>query len=691
VLRRSLLAFLAVPLLAGAVRAAESLPSVARPHLRLANQNLTQGQAFFLRIDAPPGVAAVGTAHAFELADLVEAQSVEFTLGRGTRAVAVANRLLLPPGRPFNAPGASLQDDYVVYALEAKPTGIAPLEAEREATLEPGARVRMLGVPPSLPQNQDAVFGRLVSVTPERLEIELDVPYDLRGWGGAPVLLDSSQRVIGMLQAHYPQGATTRLIVSPLTSLLAALDRPLDGGGGRAFAQFAALSSKRTARPASDARVPVEPVAPAKVLPHADAAVKVQLEIEYPADGAVIGGSACGVFVAGRAIALRGEMQRFDVAIVIDTSASTGGPSGADIDGNGVIGVVYGGSLGSMFGASLSDPADSILAAEVAAARQLLRGLDPRSTRVAVIVFSGEPEDQGGTFFGRGASKPAITLQGLTNDYARAESALNSVLAQGPGGLTHIAAGVDQATIELMGIKGALSRKDPTSEKVVLFLTDGTPTLPAGPQFEAENVKAVLRAAGRSNSAGIRIHSFAIGPEALDAPIATVEMARRTGGYFTPVRNPGALADAIETVDFANIEEVVVRNTTNGKLASPFRLTADGAWSGFLALENGANQLQVTARADDATSSQRALTLRLDPNAPDAPIPQDLVVHRNRLLEECLRNLKQVRVSAEQQAADKVRKQLMLDIEKERTKAKQRAAEQSKRLELGVEDEEAQP
>ena len=99
----------------------------------------------------------------------------------------------------------------------------------------------------------------------------------------------------------------------------------------------------------------------------------------------------------------------------------------------------------------------------------------------------------------------------------------------------------------------------------------------------------------------------------------------------------------------------------------------------------------MSARADDATAAQRAITVRLDPNAPETPIPQDLVVHRNRLLEECLRNLKQVRVAAEQDAADKVRKDLMVEIEKERAQAKQRAAEQSKRLELGVEDDEAKP
>jgi hypothetical protein len=203
-----------------------------------------------------------------------------------------------------------------------------------------------------------------------------------------------------------------------------------------------------------------------------------------------------------------------------------------------------------------------------------------------VITFAGEAEQQGVVILGQ-PQKPAITLQALTNDYERVEHALDSVLANGPAGLTHIAAGVDQATIELMGIKGALSRKDPNSEKIVLFFTDGVPTLPHGPQFEAENVRAVLRAAGRSQYSNIRIHSFAIGPEALDGPIATVEMARRTGGYFTPVRHPGMLSEAVETVDFANLHEVVLKNATNGKVASPFRLTADGSWSGFLPLENG--------------------------------------------------------------------------------------------------------
>ena len=76
-----------------------------------------------------------------------------------------------------------------------------------------------------------------------------------------------------------------------------------------------------------------------------------------------------------------------------------------------------------------------------------------------------------------------------------------------------------------MSASRALSEPDASSEKVVLFFTDGRPTLPYDQVFEAENVKAVLRAADRSARANIKIHSFAIGPEALEGPVATVEMA----------------------------------------------------------------------------------------------------------------------------------------------------------------------
>jgi hypothetical protein len=51
-----------------------------------------------------------------------------------------------------------------------------------------------------------------------------------------------------------------------------------------------------------------------------------------------------------------------------------------------------------------------------------------------------------------------------------------------------------------------------------------------------------------------------------------------------------------------------------------------------------------------------------------------------------LRNLKQLRVVAEKEQAEKVRKELLLEIGRERAKARERAAEQRKQLELEVDD-----
>ena len=81
----------------------------------------------------------------------------------------------------------------------------------------------------------------------------------------------------------------------------------------------------------------------------------IELEIEFPLDGAVIGDDQ-GAFVAGRALALLGDYRRFDVVLVIDTSGSASQMSGSDINGNGVVGQDR---LGGLLGGT--DAGDSIL------------------------------------------------------------------------------------------------------------------------------------------------------------------------------------------------------------------------------------------------------------------------------------------------------------------------------------------
>jgi hypothetical protein len=236
-------------------------------------------------------------------------------------------------------------------------------------------------------------------------------------------------------------------------------------------------------------------------------------------------------------------------------------------------------------------------------------------------------------------------------------------------------------------LRGARSKADPGSEKVVLFLTDGQPTLPFGPGRDADNVRAVLEAADRAHKAGVRVHTFAIGPEALAGPVATVELAARTQGYFIPVRDPGDLVDVVEAVHFPDLRDVVVRSATTGELAHPFHCDADGYFSGLVAGAPGDNEIEIVARADDGTAARRELRVRLDPNAPRLAIPDELKGPRNTLLEECLEEMRDATRRAEHEQAERVRRELRVEIEREREKARERAAEQRKQLQLDIEPE----
>jgi hypothetical protein len=488
-----------------------------------------------------------------------------------------------------------------------------------------------------------------------------------------------------------------RVSLAPVSGVLEALEKLLDSGRGRSFADFKSevvkrtaaqpLPTRRAAREAGAGRRDVPTRSGPLLTQQSHDGTNIQLQIDFPEDGATIKDSICGAFVSGRALAHHGMLRRFDVVIVIDTSRSTVDPTGADINGNGIIGRPRLGKIGSIFDVGSTDPGDSILSSEIAAARHLLHGLDPRSTRVGLVRFAGDPPGSGGSIFRRAPNRPAVTLVPLTNDYSRVEMALNNLLLDDPAGSTHIAAGVDQAMVELTGLPGSQSEKDPESEKVVFFFTDGRPTLPYGPQFESDNVRAVLRAANRASRMHVRIHSFAIGPDALEGPMATIEMANRTDGYFTPVRHPGDLVDVVDEVSFANLSEVRVHNTTTKADADPFRTTVDGTWGGFIKLQPGANLVEIMARADDGTEMTATLSLTFEPEAPDQVIPRDLMVQRNRLLEDCLVNLKRVRMKAEEERNDQVRRELRIEIERERVKARARADEQRKKLQIGIYEE----
>jgi len=675
-------------------RPGAAVPAVARPKTPHLTTPAGSGTAFFLRASQEE-VVAVTTAHNFDLARLGRGGEVQFVLGKSGTLVSASTRLFAKPGRPFSEAGATLGEDYLVFALDASPRGIRILEADLEAaeTLI-GERVRILGVPATRPHDQDDVYGTVRKAEKGRLEVELDVPADLRGWGGAPVLRQPEGSVVGILQALWPEGDSLRLGVGPIAGVLAAIAAPAEGGLGLPLTSFAPLddgpATKGEDAPLSDqlamANSPREIPGEGPLLGRAGVlSTEIRLEIEQPADGSVVG-SATGAFVAGRALALLGEFRRFDVILVLDTSGSTSEASGADINGNGILGKDRWGILNS------TDPGDSVLAAEIAAAQQIVRGLDPRNTRVGIITFAGhsenirDPYGRGGTIvIGGSPGAAAITEEALTTDFARVEKALRHVMERGPSGGTNMGAGLRQAIRELKGFRGGLSTPDPESEKVVLFFTDGEPTAPYDPGDIRSNTRSVLRAAEAAARAQIRIHSFAIGSKALKRPVAAVEMASRTGGYFTPVREPGDLKEVIESVSFANIEAIEVVNLTTGEAATELRIQADGSYGALVPVRTGLNRIRVLARASDGSETTAEISVGHAKGVKPVRLPRELVALRNQLLQERLLSLKRGRIAAERDEVERTRKELLLEIREERARAQDRAAQQTKDLQLEVE------
>jgi hypothetical protein len=692
---------LALSLCALAGPALGEVNSVARPRFQAGREIVGSGTAFFLAADTPEGAVAVTSAHTFELAKLVRTQEVAFETGKSKQRMSVSSRLLVPPGKPFaESREGSLRDDFLVFALDLKPTNTRvlvpdtlPIQSVR------GSRVRILGVPANSPANEDDIYGTVKVAEEGRIEVRLDVPADLRGWGGAPVLRFPGDTVIGILEAAWPEeeeGGTLRLGIAPIGGVLAALQKPLANGVGQPFASFAALAPAlpQDKLPSVADDVDVGPAdrelaAGEALLGQAGAmSTTLKLEIEEPKDGSIVGGAE-GAFLAGRAVALLGEFKRFDVMIVVDTSGSTKAASGADINANGIVGA---GGLSGIF--NQTDPGDSILAAEVAAAKTVLQSLDPRNTRVGLVTFAGEG---GGTDPYTGMpitydSEPdAFTEEPLTTNYERVEKALDRVLQRGPEGQTNITEAVRLSVKELKGFRGALSRPDPGSEKVVLFFTDGEPTLPFGAGYEAENNRSVLRAASQARRADVQVHTFALGPEALSGPVACVQLAEMTGGYFTPVSTPGDLPKVVESVSFANLEKLEIKNLTMNTPATDTIINADGSFGSLVPVQAGLNRLEVLAEATDGTSTRAEVTVSYAPGAPAPTLPRELIAMRNRLLEKRLVELKRGRIEAERQAAEDARKDLEIKIDREREEAQKAAEEERKRLRIDkvpIEDDE---
>ncbi|RIK99528.1 MAG: hypothetical protein DCC71_20325 [Proteobacteria bacterium] len=335
-------------------------------------------------------------------------------------------------------------------------------------------------------------------------------------------------------------------------------------------------------------------------------AQSVRVVVDAPRAGERVENRVDQAPVRGTAVAKGEQPSDFDVMLVVDVSKSTTAASGVDVDGDGDVGIdpqlellppgTYPPDVHN------TDPEDSILHAEVAAARALVRSLDPRRSRVGLITFGGEVDPTTGER--RSPTQQDAWLEvPITSDLAQVTQAIDAVLARGASGATNFSAGVRLAVRELAGLSGARSQPRAHAKKVILFLTDGVPSLPIGKgdyQDEGDN-EAAVNAAQLAKSAGIVMNTYALGPNALAGPFAVTEMARVTLGTFTPVLNPGDIVALLQGVSFANIEDVVLANVTTGELSTDVRLNPDGSFYGYVPVRLGRNTLRATALASDGS------------------------------------------------------------------------------------------
>lgn len=345
----------------------------------------------------------------------------------------------------------------------------------------------------------------------------------------------------------------------------------------------------------------------------------LRILVDSPEPGTTIRNEVHQATIRGRAL-LSQRPPAFDVMIALDISGSTAHPAGVDVDGDGQTGVALPSDPDPQSPATpgqtarSTDPGDSILAAEIAAADQLVASLERGGrVRVGVLSFSGDMNPETGRRR-RYDQQDAWLEVPLTADFAAVQARLPAMLARGPYGGTNFAAGLRLAITELAGLHGARSAARADARKVVLFLTDGVPTFPvaAGSVSDPGDVEAALMAARLALQADIAVHTYGIGPSALDNPHAVGEIARITRGTFLPVRNPGDIVSFLQAASFADVEDVSFANLTTREISYDVDLAPDGSFSGFVPVRAGNNRVRISALASDGTSSSMELELRFE-------------------------------------------------------------------------------
>src|SRR5690606_7022985 len=291
------------------------------------------------------------------------------------------------------------------------------------------------------------------------------------------------------------------------------------------------------------------------LLPPAARAQGDWIEIEAPEAGASV--ALPLVELRGRA-APHGAAAT-DLVRAIDVSDSVLLPSGRGGGGDGAGGradawwtELYGSDPVLAARARESDLDDSVLMAEIAAARLLLDRLDLSRDRVALAAFSDAAE----VIAPLGSSRAVLdaALAALPRELKRWGRGTNFGDAIA---VAQQALGDDPERLARGEDGGRAGRR-----RAILFLSDGEPTMPAGRDMPRQHA---LWSAGAAGAADIRVHAFALGEAARPGLDVFAELAARTGGRFERLERAGDAIVRLPQTDLVGLASLRVVNVTTGR------------------------------------------------------------------------------------------------------------------------------
>jgi uncharacterized protein YegL len=310
----------------------------------------------------------------------------------------------------------------------------------------------------------------------------------------------------------------------------------------------------------------------------ARAAEKVWVELESPSNEVTVKSPVGRVEIKGwTGSGLRGG---HDVLLVIDRSSSVWSASGSDIDGDGKVGRDRDElDLFLDFNRKSTDPDDTILRAELAAARKLIERMDTKTTRMGLMSFGG----------GARIHAPIGSSQ------VQLLAALQEIPREPDFGGTSFDKALKLARLQFEAQPRPADVADRRNFSVIL-LSDGAPTAPA--PVEHAEAFAILSARDAAEL-GVRIYAFAIGSEAVGNRKVYEEMTNVTGGELVLVDKPGEVIDFVPHLSLTSIARVEIDNLSSSEKARAVRLFPDGTFDGYAPLREGWNTLRITSVGED--------------------------------------------------------------------------------------------